>query len=130
MKAEADYQQAKEAAQARFEQRKAWIGRAYQNGREQALKKIDEQVGSRRYELQKAMLQAEKDRDSGLASTTASSRELQATLTTEQESLANLELEAQNLFKGYGGFRKYFTAAYANSQVDISVDEQHLLAEL
>jgi hypothetical protein len=130
MKAEADYQQAKEAAQARFEKRKAWIGRAYQNGREQALKKIDDKVGVRRYELQKAMLQAEKDRDAGLASTTAASREFQATLATEQESLANLEREAQNLFKGYGSFRKKFLAAYANNQVDISGDEQHLLSGL
>jgi hypothetical protein len=130
LKAEAVHQEAKEAAQARFEGRKKWIGRAYQTSRERALEKIDERVGGRRYELQKAMLQAEKDREGSLASTTAASRELQAALAAEQESLATLERSAQHSFKGYGAFRRLFLAAYEKSQVDTSGDATRLIAEL
>jgi ABC-type multidrug transport system fused ATPase/permease subunit len=127
---EASFQAAKQAAQKRFEQRKARIGRAYQASREQGLRGIDEGVGSRRYELQKTMLQAEKDRDAGLASTTAASRELQANLAAEQETLANLERRAQESFKGYGGFRRSFLAAYEHAEVELSGDANHLLSAL
>jgi len=130
LKAEADFQNAKTAAQVKFEQRKARIGRAYQTSREHALNKIDERLGGRRYELQKVMLQAEKDRDSGLAATTTASRELQAGLATEQQTLANLESAAQLSFKGYRGFRRLFLAAYEKTQVDISGDAHRLLAAL
>ena len=130
LKAEADFQDAKAAAQARFEQRKTWIGRAYQNGREQALKKIDERLGGRKYELQKSMLQADKDRESALAATATSSREFQARLALEQETLAGLERSAQKAFKGYGGFRRRFLSAYETSQVDVSGDHERLFAAM
>ena len=128
MKAEAAFQEAKKAAQACFERRKIWIGRAYQASREQALKRVDERLGASKYELQKAMLQAEKDREAGLASTVAASRELEANLAIEQESLANLEREVQQAFKGFGTFRRGFLGAYANPAIDVSGDQQQLFA--
>jgi S-DNA-T family DNA segregation ATPase FtsK/SpoIIIE len=130
MDAEATFQMAKAAMQAGFERRKARIGRAYQGSREQALKKVDEQLGGRKYDLQKAMLQAEKDRDAGLTSTTAANRELEASLAAEQETLAGLERSAQQAFKGYGSFRRLFFAAYEQAEVDLSGDEHRLLAGL
>jgi DNA segregation ATPase FtsK/SpoIIIE, S-DNA-T family len=130
MKAEASFQEAKVAAQASFERRKARIGRAYQASREQSLQRVDERLGSRKYELQKAMLQAEKDREAALASTTTAAREFQANLVTEQETLANLERGAQQTFKGYGSFRRRFLAAYEDPEVDVSGDPNQLLARL
>jgi hypothetical protein len=130
LKAQSDFQNAKTAAQARFERRKVWIGRAYQSSREQAIKKIDDRLGGRKYELQKAMLQAEKDRESDLAATTAASRELQASLAAEQETLASLERSAQQSFRGYGGFRRLFLAAYDRTQADVSGDAPRLLSAL
>jgi S-DNA-T family DNA segregation ATPase FtsK/SpoIIIE len=130
MKAEGAFQEAKVAAQAGSERRKARIGRAYQASREQALQRVDERLGGRKYELQKAMLQAEKDREAGLASTTAAAREFQANLATEQEALASLERGAQQAFKGYGIFRRRFLAAYDNSSADVSGDPEQLLGRL
>jgi hypothetical protein len=130
LQAEAAFQEAKTAAKTRFEQRKAWIGRAYQGSREQALKKIDERIGSRRYELQKTVLQAEKDRDASFAQTTSDSRALQADLAGEHEKLASLERAAQQSFKGLGGFRRLFLTAYEHSQVNISEEDRQLLARL
>ena len=65
--AEANYRAAKAAAQTHYEQRKGRIGKAYQASKEQGLVKIEQQIGGRKYELQRAMLQAEKDRDTALA---------------------------------------------------------------
>ena len=72
-------------AEAKYTRRKARIGRAYQSSKEQALKKIEDQAGARKYELQKRMLQAERDRDTGLATTTANFEEFRRNLATEQE---------------------------------------------
>jgi S-DNA-T family DNA segregation ATPase FtsK/SpoIIIE len=130
LKAEAEFQESKTGAQARFEKRKVWIGKAYQAGREQALRKVDDRLGARKYDLQRAMLQAEKDRDAGLAATTSDQRELETALATEQQRLAGLEHKAQNAFKGYGSLRRFFFAAYEQSQVDVSKDERQLLSSL
>lgn len=130
LKAEGGFQEALAGAQVAFEKRKVRIGRAYQGAREAALKKIDERVGARKYELQKAMLQAEKDRDTALTAAAAASRELQANVATEQGKLADLERSAQQSFKGYGGFRRLFLAAYQSVQVNTSGDAQRLLTAL
>jgi S-DNA-T family DNA segregation ATPase FtsK/SpoIIIE len=130
LNAETWFQEAKAAAQASFEHRKARIGKAYQASREQALKQVDEQLGARKYELQKMMLQAEKDRDAGLAATSAGARELQANLAAERETLSQLEREAQLAFQGYGGFRRKFLASYDNPTADTTGDESQLLASL
>ena len=63
--AEAAFAAAREAAQAKFEARKAWIGKAYQASKEKALAGVETQTGTRKYELQKKMLQAERDRERG-----------------------------------------------------------------
>jgi hypothetical protein len=130
LEAEALFQNARSVAQVSFEHRKAWIGKAYQSSREEALRKVDERFGARKYELQRAMLQAEKDRDAGLAATTSAQRELEANLAAEQERLANLERGAQQAFKGYGRLRRLFLAAYEQTQVDVSGDQQRLLSAL
>jgi hypothetical protein len=129
-KAEASFQDAKTAAERNFERRKQWIGKAYQATREGALRKVDDQLGAKRYELQRAALQAEKDRDAGIASTTAAQRDLEAQIAAEQEKLAGLERAAQQAFKGYGGLRRLFLSAYEQTQVDISGSEQQLLSSL
>ena len=130
LQSEAAFQEAKVALQSRFEHRKAWIGKAYQSSREQALREIDERVGARKYEAQKTMLQAEKDRDAGLASAAAAQKELEQNLSMEQQKLASMEFSAQQSFKGYGGLRKLFLSAYEHSKVDTSGDEHRLMQAL
>jgi hypothetical protein len=130
LEAEGLFEEAKAAGQAAYERRKSRIGKAYQSSRELAISKVDERLGGRKYELQRAMLQAEKDRDSGLASTTSAQRELEANLAAEQEKLAGLERATQQAFNGYSGLRRLFLAAYEQTQVDVSGDEQKLLSAL
>ena len=65
-----------------------------------------------RYELQKNMLQAEKDRDAGLATTTAVFQQFKQTLAADQETLSKLEGDAQRVFSGYRKFQRRFLSAY------------------
>jgi hypothetical protein len=89
--AETAFQAEKAGAQAKFEQRKARIGRAYQSSKELALKQIEDRTGGRKYELQKRMLQAERDRDAGLSATTHAFEEFRSNLAAEQQTLGQLE---------------------------------------
>src|SRR5581483_6496199 len=88
--AEAAFQSAKSAAEARYEQRKTRIARARQSTKERTLEKIETKTGSRKYELQKRMLQAGRDRESGLAGTVAAFQEFDARLAVEKENLEQL----------------------------------------
>ena len=129
--AEAGFAAAKEAAQAKHEARKAWIGRAYQASKETCLSGIENETGTRKYELQKRMLQAERDRDSGTATAVTTIEEFRANLAAEQAVLTPLEIAAKGAFKGYRGFVRVMADAYQKAALPgASADENQMLTEL
>jgi DNA segregation ATPase FtsK/SpoIIIE-like protein len=145
VEAETAVQTAKAAAETKYQRRKTWIGRAYQASKEQALKRVEEDIGARKYELQKRMLQGERDRDKGLAEEVARFEQFRQHLAAEEASLAQLEGGAQKAFRGSAKLRKIFFRAYeqaASSQErrpgrgaqipaeELPRDEDRLLAEL
>jgi hypothetical protein len=134
--AEARSQAETEAAAARtaielsYEQRKVRIGRAYQAGKEKGLEKVETQTGSRKYELQRTMLQAERDRESGLAANLKRFQQCESALAAEEQTLAGLERAARVAFSGYRTFLRLFANAYEKAQADLSANEDALLEEL
>ncbi len=128
--AEARARAARSAAQARYERRKSGIGKAYQASKEQGLKKVEDGVGALKYELQKKMLQAERDRETGLATTQSSFEEFKRNLASEQEKLAGLEHRAQRAFGGYRTLQRLFLKAYEKCDVDVARDEHKLAADM
>lgn len=126
---EAVFRQEEAGILARYEGRKAWISRAYQTSKEQRLKEIEDRVGARKYELQKKMLQAEKDRDAALAAETGRFSEFSAEAQAEKQSLEDTERQAQRAFAGYGSFRRGFFAAYEKTGEVAGSDEKQLLNE-
>jgi hypothetical protein len=128
--ADAAFETAKTVRERNFENRKSKIGKAYQASKEQALKRIEDQTGARKYELQKTMLQAERDRDNGLSGTTAAFEEFRAKLALEQQKLAQLERTAQTSFRGYKTLLRQFHRAYEKAEADLSKDETRLFSEL
>jgi S-DNA-T family DNA segregation ATPase FtsK/SpoIIIE len=128
--AEAALETAQTATRSKHERRKVWIGKAYQSSKHRALQNIDDRTGGRKYELQKTMLQAERDRDAGLAAAATAFEEFRKNLATEQETLARSELAAQHAFGGYPGFRRLFLGAYGKAEVDRAKDDGQLLSEL
>lgn len=127
--AQANLAARKEATQKKFENRKIRIGKAYQASKEQGLKHIDDNIGARKYELQKKMLQAERDRESGLSAEHTRSEEFKARLAEAEQKLAGLEHSTQGAFGGYQTLRRRFLAAYDKPH-EFGTDEQQLLADL
>ena len=61
--AETDAAAARNALELNYEHRKVRIGKAYQASKEKGLEKVENRTGSRKYEFQRTMLQAERDRE-------------------------------------------------------------------
>ncbi len=128
--AETEFQSAKAAAEAKFEGRKKRIGQAYQASKEQGLRKVEESIGALKYELQKKMLQAEKDRDAGHAATTTHFQDFKTRLAAEQETLLRLEDATTGAFKWYGSLTAGFRRAREVAEADRSSGEDQLFSTL
>ena len=120
----------KVALLASYERRKNWIGDAYQSSKERGLQKIEDQIGARKYELQKATLQGEKDREAGLARAAAAHEEFSRALAARQEELAEMERDTQRLLRGYSRLLQFFFRAYDLAEVSHEPDEKRLMTEL
>ena len=128
--AEAAHRSARSRLESNFDHRKKWIDHAYQTSKEQGLTRAEDGLGGAKYELQKKMLHAEKDRDAGLATTSAAFQQFGRELAAEEGSLSQLEQQAQRLFAGYRGFRRGFLAAYDKAPGELPADEHQALAQL
>jgi hypothetical protein len=128
--AEADHTAAREVEAEKFEQRKSRIGKAYQSSKEKALAAVDDRIGARKYELQKTMLQADRDRTANLSAAAAALEEFKGHLANENAALATFEEAARRSFRGYGRFTRLLAGAEAKSDPSLSPDENQLLSEL
>jgi DNA segregation ATPase FtsK/SpoIIIE, S-DNA-T family len=122
------YQQARAATQERQKRRKARLDEAYQASKEHGLEEIDKRIGTRRYDLQRRVLQAEKERDAALTKSTTSYEDFKRDLEGAQEELARSEREAQRAFRGYGSFTRGFFRAYEAVEIDGAADQSTLLS--
>jgi len=127
--AETEAAAAGKALELSYERRKVRIGKACQASKEKGLEQVENQTGARKYEFQRTMLQAERDRELGLAANLKRFEEYKAALAPQEHLLAGLEGAAQNAFGGYRTFRRLFARAYEKAQADLSPDENALLDE-
>ncbi len=130
VQAETESAAARNSTRLNYEHRKVRIGKACQSSKEKGLAKIEDQTGARKYEFQKTMLQAEHDRESGLAANAKRFEEFKAALAAEAQTLSGLEQGAQRGFRGYWGFRRLFAGAYQKVQADLAPHEDALLEQL
>ena len=129
--AQAAFAAARQATEAKHAARKAWIGKAYQASKELTLGGIENHTGTRKYELQKRMLQAERDQAAGLTAAANALAEFKASLAAEQASLAAWETAARGAFKGYGKLVRLLSDAGEKAAAPAAaLDENQLLAEL
>jgi len=119
---------AREKAESKFQRRKAKIVEAHRRAKKAALQAVDDKEGRRKHKLQTETLISEKNRTTGLANAETTLAEFQAALAAEQQTLASLEVRAQDSFRGYGKFQKLLSNAQA--QADVSRDEYQILTEL
>ncbi len=114
-----------EAADQRALERAARIREAQRNARRTRLDRLEAEEGRRKFELQRDMLRATRDRESRLTSAEASYRALTATLNAWETELTTLEQEARRLLGVYGSglFRDLTTAG--ESRPGVSTHDPH-----
>jgi DNA segregation ATPase FtsK/SpoIIIE, S-DNA-T family len=102
---ETKFQGALREVKTNYEKRKVRLGKAYRTSKERGLTKVEEQIGNRKYSLQRKVLQAERDRDAGLAKTTAELNEYREALAQEQNIWAQLEAGARHSFRSFSKWK-------------------------
>ncbi len=128
--ADTSFHAAKEIAIAKYERRKAQISQARKTSKEQTLERIEGKTGNRKYELQKKLIQSERNRDTGLANAAATLEEFKNNLAAEQDTLAGLEKTARSSFRGYWKFRRLLSRAQETAKPNLQPDENQLIAQL
>src|SRR5262245_38477664 len=76
------------------------------------------------------MLQAERDRESGLANAAKELEEFRTELASEQTSLNELEKIVRNAFNGYRRFIRLLSATDQVQHLDPNLNQRQLLGEL
>jgi DNA segregation ATPase FtsK/SpoIIIE, S-DNA-T family len=94
--------EARDLASARLEARRARIARAQQSATARALQKIQEETDQRRYEIQKARLQAERQRDANIATLDRIVTDCRAT----SKELPELEISARRTLRVFASLLK------------------------
>jgi S-DNA-T family DNA segregation ATPase FtsK/SpoIIIE len=128
--AEEAHQSAKVAFETRTEQRRQRVARARQSSKDQGQGRIDNRTGSRKYALQRRMLQAEQDKKNGIAATEAAFQDMAARLAQEREEFDSATTAARHAFRGYGAFKRRMVRASATAPIDPALDENHLAGQL
>lgn len=128
--ADAHCQAAQEAARAKCERRQSWMLQAQRTSKDQALKKIENHTGSRKYELQKEIMQTKRRRETDLAANESRFLEFKNHLAEEHQTLALLENAARTALSGFWKFRRMLAKAPELAHPDLAPDENQLLGEL
>ncbi|MDB6125702.1 MAG: segregation ATPase, FtsK/SpoIIIE family [Pedosphaera sp.] len=122
--AESSHVAAKTALESKFEKRKSRIfNRAHKSSKEQAFKKIEDEIGARKYEIQKQTLQLEQDQKTGITTTEANFEDFKNNLALEQGNLEDLENTARRSFGN-----RLLTRAQS-APISSTADEHQLLIE-
>ncbi len=129
-KADVACESGKKEAEAQFEKRKSRIGHARTTSKEQALSRIENHTGALKYELQKKLMQTDRDRESAMANAASALENCKNNLTQEQGNLAVLEKRARTLFVGHGKFNRALSRAANQAEMDPARDENQLLADM
>ena len=117
--AESDRTAGRSAAEARHRRHVQRVREAQRNVRKAGVERIDAEEGKRKFELQREMLRATRERDAGLSAADAAHASFGARLHTSQATLDTLEIEARSLLAVYGGG---MLRALANAHESVSVD--------
>ena len=103
---ETDLQTKKAQAQALSDGRKNWIDRAYKNVRNRAVKRVENQDADWRGQVQSGLVEAEQQRDTGLAAATAANENFRQKFGDAEAGFQLLEKKARRAFHVSGKFRK------------------------
>lgn len=126
--AETTFQEKKRAAEDSYDHLRIRISEAWKSSKTQAITRIEEEEGRRKYRLQTATMQAARVRKDGIAATEKEYEQFCATLQAEDQTLLPVEAAIRSSFRGIWKFRKMLEAPAG--ALDQSKDEYQLLGQL
>ena len=129
-RAEADFQAAKEARNARFEKRKNRLNDAHHKARKRILDDVNKYEADIKYSVQTGSLEAERVRDENLTASANALEDFNRRTTETANRFGVLEDSANKAFGGYGRFKKLLDPDREWPQPDLSSDENQLLEQL
>lgn len=117
------------ALTARWDARLARLTRAQKNALRQQLMRIEERENQRKFELQRELLNAQRQREAGLKAAGTAHAEFLAQLKPEQETLAREEASAWVALRGYAIWRRLLNEPRP-PEVAVGHDPEEALAAL
>ena len=94
----------------RWDNRRARLDRAHKNALRQQLTRAEERENQRKFELQRELLNAQRQREAAFKAASTTHAEFTAQLKVEQESLAKLTERARVALRGYGSWSRQLRA--------------------
>jgi len=125
-KADEFFQAETQRIEARHDQRKSRISQFQKAVKQRRLEKIESDQGRRTFEIQRDLLQTERDRESGLKETDAAFEAFMNELAAERDALTILEKQVRNALRGYPKFRRLLSLS---PDVDFSQDHNRLMEQ-
>ena len=103
-----------------WDNRHARLQRAQKNALRQRLTRIEERENQQKFELQRELLNAQRQREAGFKAASTEHADFTAQLKQEQESLAKLTERARIAMRGYGSWSRQLRAGDLQSPSDAS----------
>jgi len=129
--ARGQFETAVERAKARARQRIARIRQAQVSVRKSAAQRADAEEGRRKFELQREMLRATRERDAGLLAAKNTFESLAATLDVCENQFTSLDAHTRRLLGVFGKRpTQWLDHAHENLSVDLAPDENTLSTQL
>ena len=119
-----------QGGESRHEQRRSRINHAYQTAKERRLEAIESEASRQKFEIQRDLLQTERDREANLEQTDAAFELFTNDLAAEREALAILERRARIGLRGYGQFLRLLARPPEASAPDLALRHDQLLDAL
>jgi S-DNA-T family DNA segregation ATPase FtsK/SpoIIIE len=127
--AEAAFEAEKKHLRSKFERRKARINQAHLVCNREVMEGTD-RSGRRKQGLERGAMEAEQNRQTELAESTARLENFKTRLTENYAGFASLEKSARSAFRGYGTFRRLLSPRRPWPEPALPADDSQLFAEL
>ena len=129
-RADSAFETGRQKLESRHDQRKARIDQAYKAAKQRRLDEIEHQDSRRKFEIQRDLMQTDRDREANLKQTDLAIEAFVNELSAERQTLAGLEKRARNCLKAYRQFLRLLASPPEAPAPDPAAPHNQLLDAL
>ena len=129
-RADSDFETAKQQCESRHGQRQSRINQAYKTVKQRRLEAIESEDGRHKFEIQRDLLQTDRDRETQLKETDAAFASFTNELATEYGTLNSSETRARRCLRGYRKFLRLLARPSEAPAPDPAMPHDQLLGAL